>query len=398
MRVKYVFTWGYFHPPGCGSDLVAANHMAYFRSRGWEVDCVLTRNPNKDHAAEAFRAEYSWLQSLVVADLPNQTWSFGGMLQGYLRMADVPAVRAVLEAPADLFYTNYAFTAPLVGRIPPGCRKVLESHDILSEQFALADRDRPGPQPTAALRRRLTDFSVRTELELYRLFDAVAMINQDEAGLVGRRGVTNAVYVPQWCRTPEGAAPGNPGPHAYDLLFVASGNPINRAGIDWFYRHMYVPHLWRHGVRLAIAGGVCGMLDIADANVTLLGVVKGSLAPLYRSAAVVVAPIFEGTGLSIKTIEALGYGKAMVVAPSAARGLDPRSGALAVVDMKADPGRTADVILDLLAHPQKRQALEQKAARYAQREFGREAFFAGMDRLCRMAGVDGIPVPRAKSA
>jgi glycosyltransferase involved in cell wall biosynthesis len=205
------------------------------------------------------------------------------------------------------------------------------------------------------------------------------------------------VYVPRWCPPPADAGD-EPAATTYDLLIVASANPINRAGIDWFYRHVFVRHLWRHGVRLAIAGGVCGMLDIADANVTLLGVVDGSLAPVYRSAAVVVAPIFEGSGLSIKTVEALAMGKAVVGTPAAARGLDPRSGAFVTLEMKADPEATADAILGLLADPHERRALGQKASAYAEREFGREVFFAAMDRAYQLAGFEPSTGPRALSA
>jgi glycosyltransferase involved in cell wall biosynthesis len=130
----------------------------------------------------------------------------------------------------------------------------------------------------------------------------------------------------------------------------------------------------------------------------LLGVVDGSLAPVYRSAAVVVAPIFEGTGLSIKTVEALAMGKAVVGAPAAARGLDPQAGAFVTLDMKADPRGAADAILDLLADPPKRRALEHRAAAYAEREFGREVFFAAMDRAYQFAGFEPLTALRAMSA
>lgn len=396
MRVKYVYNWGFFHPPGCGADMVASNHLAYLTARGWDVDCLVVRDPRRDLAEAAFRAEYGWLNSLTLTDPPAGGWRFGDQLFAFDALIDRPAVRDFLAAPADAFVTNYAFTAPLVRGLPAGCRRVLESVDVMSDQFALADRRPDGSPFPPGLHRARAAYMLRAELDLYRLFDSVLMINRGEYDRVRRLGVANAVYVPRWCPPPADAD--EPTAAGYDLLFVASANPINRAGIDWFYRHVYVRHLWRRGVRLAIAGGVCGLLDIADANVTLLGVVNGSLAPVYRSAAVVVAPIFEGTGLSIKTVEALAMGKAVVGAPAAARGLDPQSGAFVTLDMKTDPEATAGVILDLLADPHKRRALEQKASAYARREFGREVFFAAMDRAYQFAGFEPMAGPRALSA
>ncbi|HVK17098.1 MAG TPA: glycosyltransferase [Fimbriiglobus sp.] len=397
MRVKYVYNWGFFHPPGSGADLVAANHVAYLTARGWDVDCLIVRDPRRDHAEAAFRAEYGRLSSLTLTDPPGGGWSLGDQLFAFDALANRPAVRDFLAAPADAFLTNYVFTAPLVSKLPAGCRRVLESVDVMCDQFALADRRPDGRPFPAGLARARTAYNLRAELDLYRLFDAVLMINRDEYDRVRRFGAANAVYVPRWCEPPADAG-GEPAGTTHDLLFVASANPINRAGIEWFYRHVFVRHLWRRGVRLAIAGGVCGLLDIADTNVTLLGVVDGSLAPVYRSAAVVVAPIFEGTGLSIKTVEALAMGKAMIGAPAAARGLDPRSGAFLTLDMKADPAATADTILDLLADPVKRRTLEQKAAAYARREFGRETFFAAMDRAYQLAGFEPAAELRARSA
>jgi glycosyltransferase involved in cell wall biosynthesis len=397
MRVKYVYNWGFFHPPGCGADMVAANHVAYLEARGWDVDCLVVRDPRRDHAEALFRREYGWFKSLTLTDAVSAGWRFGDQLFAFDALADRPAVRDFLATPADAFVTNYVFTAPLVDRLPAGCRRVLDTVDVMSDQFALADRQPDGRPFPAGLARTRTAYMLRAELDLYRLFDSVLMINRDEYDRVRRHGATNAVYVPRWCPPPADAQSG-PDEPKYDLLFVASANPINRAGIDWFYRCVFVRHLWRHGVRMAIAGGVCGMLDIADANVTLLGVVDGSLAPVYRSAAVVVAPIFEGTGLSIKTVEALAMGKAVVGAPAAARGLDLRSGAFVVLNMRADPAGTASAILDLLSDPHKRRALEHKAAGYAEKEFGRGVFFAAMDRAYQLAGFEPLAAPRAMSA
>ncbi len=377
MRVTYVYTWGYFHPATCGADLVAANHLAYFRDRGWAVDCVLARDRRKDGAEQAFRAAYPWLRSLTVADLPPQQWAFGDLLWAYHQFADVPAVRAVLEQTGDLFVTNYLFTAPLLRHVPKTARRVVETVDVLSDQFALAAR--PAPSPVANLR---AEFLLKTELDLYRLFDAAIMINADEAARVRGLGVGHARYVPRWC---PGQPTGTQDPAEFDLVYVASNNPINRDGIDWFYRRVYVPHLWRHGVRLGIAGGVCDGLHYTDHGVRLIGKVPGSLDPLYARSKIVVAPIFAGTGLSIKTVEALAAGKAVVAAPAAARGLDPTTGAFLTLDMKADPAGTAAAILELLADPGRRADLEARAAAFAAREYGWAAFTHGMDAALRAA-------------
>lgn len=77
-------------------------------------------------------------------------------------------------------------------------------------------------------------------------------------------------------------------------------------------------------VGVTIAGGVCEKLT-AVPGIRLLGQVE-NLAPVYRSATVVVNPVLFGTGLKIKTIEALGFGKALVTTKAGAEGMDDLAG------------------------------------------------------------------------
>jgi glycosyltransferase involved in cell wall biosynthesis len=226
---------------------------------------------------------------------------------------------------------------------------------------------------------------LHTELELYRLYDSVLMITERELEFVRGRGVGNASYVPQAYEPP--ATPARPrAGHEHDLIFVASSAPVNAQGMTWFYRNVYVPHLWRHGVQLLIVGGVCPYLNFRDVHVTLIPEVQGSLADLYASARVAIAPVFDGTGLSIKTLEALAMGRAMVLTPAAARGFDDGAGAYVKLDMKADPRRAAEAILELLASPERRAELEQAARAYVRRFFSRERYFGAMDRVLASVG------------
>lgn len=389
MRVKYFYTWGYFHPVTCGTDRVARNHFEYFRTRGWSVDLILVNDPRKRECGARFREQYNWVHSITEVDLPpGCSFTFRDLLFGYERLARSRVTREALAQPADLFFTNYVFTAALLDHVPRTCRRVVETHDLMTRQFALAERESIAPDGIAdPLARAREEFWLRTEVELYRFFDGVVMINADELEFVKSLGATNARYVPQLYEAAALTAP--PAGHEFDLLFVGSEVPINVRGLTWFYHHVYVPYLWRHGVRLGIVGNVCKHLDLHDAHVTRLSRIEGPLDSVYASSKLAIVPIFEGTGLSIKTLEALAMGRALVVAPAGARGLDDRAGAYVKLDMKADPKRTAQVILDLLANPARRAELQRAALTYVRREFGREAFFTALDAVMESVGLGG---------
>jgi glycosyltransferase involved in cell wall biosynthesis len=202
-----------------------------------------------------------------------------------------------------------------------------------------------------------------------------------------------AHYIPQmmpWEIRPEPAnvlGPDTVTEQPFDLIFVGSSAPANVAGLTAFYRQVYVPYLRKHRTRLAIVGKVCEHLDFDDWYVTKLGVVKGGLEEYYAQSKVVIIPILEGSGLSIKTLESLASGRAVVTSPVGARGLPRDPGAFVNSDMLSDPRATADAILDLLASEPARQSMQRSARSYYQEHFGRERYFHAMDRVMSSLGI-----------
>ena len=387
MHVKHVYCWGYFHPVTCGADLVAANQLDYFRERGWTVDCIIFNNRSKAHFADQFRANYQWVRKVTAVELPLSAFTLRELLFAYEHACKSPDLVKALAEPADLFFTNYVFTSPLLAHIPRTCKRVVETVDILAPQFAANERQgslsKQGCEDPLAQARQA--YLLERELELYRLYNAALMITEQELETVRAHGISNGHYVPQ-AYVPTRLAPTTNAEHEYDLLFVGSSAPINAQGINWFYRNVYIPFLWRHNVRLAIVGGVCQYLDFHDLHVTLIPEAKESLTDLYDSARLVIAPVFDGTGLSIKTLEGLATGSAMVVTPVGARGFDDAAGAYIKTDMKGNPQHTAEVILELLASPERRKRLQQAAVAYVRRSFSRERYFAAMDHVLEAVG------------
>jgi hypothetical protein len=389
MRLKHFCTWGCFHPQTPAAELVVSNQLAYFRQRGWSIDCVVART-GKQRDFEGFCKRHPWVNTITPVDIPVADFAFRDLLFAFDKACRAHAMRDALAAPADLFLTNYVFTASLVQALPPGCKRVLETAGIMTEQFALLEHEKGGAMaadrgPLAAAR---DNYLFGVELDLYRLFDATIAITPDEHERVKAHGVGHAHYVPQMFAPKPPAGVGRRGHYDYDLIFVGSGTGVNARGVTWFYRNVFVPYLWRHGVRMLVVGAVCDALQFGDANVTLMREVEGALDPLYDATKLVIDPIIEGTSFATQTLEALANGRAMVVSPAGARGLHDPGGALVCVDMKTDPAHTAKVILELLACEEKRHALERAAIEYLNRHFSRGAYFAAMDHVVGATSLD----------
>lgn len=102
------------------------------------------------------------------------------------------------------------------------------------------------------------------------------------------------------------------------LLFVGSNFPPNIKGISFFIEKI-LPHI---NVKLVIVGS--GMENLKEKykaykNLEIFGYVE-DLTTLYANANLVVLPIFAGSGMKIKTAEALKYGKYIIAAPEALTG------------------------------------------------------------------------------
>lgn len=107
------------------------------------------------------------------------------------------------------------------------------------------------------------------------------------------------------------------------LCFIGSYFGPNIHGIKWFISSV-MPQL-SDRVELEIVGNKMEKLteEIPDLtpNIKIVGSVE-SLEPYYYGADVVIAPIFQGTGMKTKTAEALMYGKVFLGTEEALCGYD----------------------------------------------------------------------------
>ena len=92
------------------------------------------------------------------------------------------------------------------------------------------------------------------------------------------------------------------------LLFVGSNFFPNVEGMNWFIKNV-IPFV---NINVKIVGSCCNGIipppENLSSKIELLGIVE-NLNDLYLNAMGVIAPIFKGSGMKTKTIEAMSYGK-----------------------------------------------------------------------------------------
>ncbi len=292
--------------------------------------------------------------------------------------------------PATLL-ANYAFWGPLL-RDTRGVHRAILLHDLLADHVRLFQQ--------AGLPLDCNPISESVEMQWLRGADTLIAVQRDEAESVRRRlhGTASPLVLVQPISVPVRLA--SPAPHPLHCLLVASNSTPNLQGLQWLL-HSVWPLVLAAEPRatLAVAGTVrdrwTGPLP---AGVTLLGSVD-SLADHHSRASVCLVPLLVGSGLKIKLLEALSYGKATVSTTIGVQGLqDWATDTIAVADT---PSTFAAEVLRLLHDPRLRQQREAAATALVERHFstGSPAEHALLSRLLpHFSGIGHMAPPAPHKA
>ncbi len=106
------------------------------------------------------------------------------------------------------------------------------------------------------------------------------------------------------------------------ILYLASRMEFNVSGILWFLDNVWEKLLSSSpDAKMLIGGSVCEQIPHDKyPNVELQGFVD-SLDAFYAQGNIVINPVFQGTGMKIKTFESLSYGKTTIVHPHSTHGI-----------------------------------------------------------------------------
>jgi len=211
----------------------------------------------------------------------------------------------------DLAIANYVFLSRPLSLLDRNVLKLIDTHDVFSTKG-----------------RKVVQFGIDDNLE---------MSGEEEAALLGRADVVVAIQ-PDEEHELRALAPDRrvvtagvdfevvlnaklPSREPV-ILCVASDNALNVKGLRDFLSLAWP--LVRRGVadaRLRLVGPICDAVEGGD-GVEFLGRLD-RLEDVYAGARVIINPAVAGTGLKIKTLEALAHLRPIVVWPSGVDGLAP---------------------------------------------------------------------------
>ncbi len=265
-----------------------------------------------------------------------------------------PIVDVVNHLNPDIVLVEYTYKSKIFEYIPSSICKVLDTHDKLADRHALYSKMGLNPEWISA--------SQEAEAIGLNRADYVIAITEEEA-----------IYFRQITKKPVVVIGHNvkmhPSPQSHKdvgkvITFIGAQNAINLSAVKFMLNEV-MPLVYQKApdVGFQIAGGVTNDIDPEWVQPELIKLIpNANLESLYANTSVVVNPALCGTGLRIKTIEALAYSQAVVTTSAGASGLLHGAGnAFLLAD---DAGAFAHAIVSLLLNKDKRTALKKKAQQF----------------------------------
>ncbi|CAK0775106.1 conserved hypothetical protein [Gammaproteobacteria bacterium] len=258
----------------------------------------------------------------------------------------------------NYFYLAKVATLPSVAKIP----SYILTHGVFFDRSAFYEEKNVRPEHP------MVDWE--TEIAALAQADAVVAIQQTDADILQRLLPAGTVLTaPMAMVARQNNAVRMPG----RCLYVGGSSQHNALGLRWFLEGVWPTVL---AVEPAAHLHVCGSIkqDFRDSypNVTFLGRVV-DLATEYDLALICLIPLVVGSGLKIKLVEALCYGRTGVATSVGVQGLE--SDISEIIAIADDPAQFAAEVIDLLHNDGRRITMEAKAINFARQAFSADTCY-----------------------
>ena len=274
-------------------------------------------------------------------------------------------VRFIRQQQPDILLMQYLRTSYLAERLLKRVDKsfllCIDTHDI---QYIRYQRF---IQQGSKANLRITQAEEHRVLKHY---DLVLAIQQQDYRQYCDLGLENVLYVPHAVTVKPQAEPQS---SKVSIGFIGSSMTANVHGITQFVKNIW-PRLASDRFELNIYGNVCQQLDFDDPTITLHGFAE-QLEDCYRNNHIIINPIELGSGLKIKSVEALCFGRALLTTPTGVEGM-PITDEVPFLICDSDEQWLNGI--EALACHDYRLEMQQRAIRYGQSNYSTQAAFGGL--------------------
>lgn len=253
----------------------------------------------------------------------------------------------------NVVIAEYVFFSKILESFDSNVLKIIDTHDIFTQRYKLYQKNNQKPRWFSTTQQEEKKGLCRADIAIAIQAKEAAFFSQLLPP--SNRVVTVGHLVPL---QPIPLRTSN-----HSILYIGSRNPINVSGLNHFIQKIF-PKVKAQlaNAQIVLAGGICDRIEDFE-GCQKLGRVD-NLEEAYAQANLAINPVYFGTGLKIKSIEALGYAKPLVTTSTGAEGLEAGTGkAFIVANTDTD---FAESIVSILTNQQQRETLSKAAYRFAQ--------------------------------
>jgi len=313
------------HLQNAGNRIRIFKMVELFREQGHDVSFVYSNQESYDaegmrnywgdnlyvvnYAAPPLRKKNKWTDTFLNKINKDRKY-YSNIDDFYNENLDTFLHELVIKNTFDIVIIEYVFLSKAFLNFPSETLKLLDTHDVMSNRHRLflENGKQPSWYSTSASQEKLglnrADHIISIQ---YNEENHFSKLTSKPITTIGHM-VDNYPFKPTY-------------PPRKKILFLGSNNPSNVYGIQAFIAEIFPPiRKSIPNIELIIVGSVCSKITDQE------GIVKmgemPNLASIYDLSDIVINPLTIGTGLKIKSIEALGFSKALISTSVGADGLE----------------------------------------------------------------------------
>ncbi len=261
-----------------------------------------------------------------------------------------------------------------------GALAIIDTHDVLSDRAEAIRMSQIFPSGTI--------LTAAQEAQLLAHADLVLAIQSREARVLAPMvGASRVMLVEHGMGLPVVHPMRQHGEPT--LTLIASDNKQNEHGCAWFLAEVWPRVLERLPNAMLEVHGPLSRRAVCHGSRVLARGIAADLASVYADATVCINPIRAGSGLKIKSVEAMSHARALVTTSVGADGLLPSMADACVV--ADDAAVFADACVELLANPARAAELGRRAREACAQRFAAETVFAPLIARIRSHACMNVP-------
>ena len=303
------------HPQNAGNRSRIFALVKYFQNLGHQITFVYFAQEGQDAKAIA-AMEAEWDDFHLIPRTHQRQKSLGNLwgIDDWYDPIITDRLGSLLRQKSfEVVFCEYIFQSKMLELFPPNCIKIIDTHDRFGDRANLLQRNGIAPD----------FFYTSNEQEAIGLnrADIAIAIQEEEASYY--RSITTAKVATIGHVIPETSWQWSVS-QATDKLrigYFGSGNSFNRKSVDRFIAAYSQNKELMAKSELIFAGSICDSLKLPpEVNRTLMGRID-RIEDFYQAVDVAINPMIAGTGLKIKTVEAMNFGLPTVSTISGSDGL-----------------------------------------------------------------------------